>query len=53
MTTININGVKTYSKDILNIRSVSFDYLGHKVYSAEKIQRMLSEEHTSELQSRG
>jgi len=40
MTTININGVKTYSKDILNIRSVSFDYLGHKVYSAEKIQRM-------------
>jgi len=40
MSTITINGIKVYSQNIPNIRSVSFDYLGHKVYSAEKIQRM-------------
>ena len=40
MSTITINGVKVYSAVIPNMRSVSFDYLGHKVYSAEKIQRM-------------
>ena len=40
MSKITINGFKVYSKNIPNIQSVSFDYLGHKVYSAEKLQRM-------------
>lgn len=40
MTQININGIRTYSADITNIRSVSFYTKNHKVYSAEKVQYM-------------
>ena len=41
MSIITINGVKVYSANIDNISSISFDYLNNKVYSAEKIQKMI------------
>lgn len=40
MTNININGVKTITRNINNIVSVDFDYLGNKVYSAQKVRRL-------------
>ena len=40
MSKITINKTSSYNKNIPNIRSISFDYMGGKVYSAEKIQRM-------------
>lgn len=41
MSIITINKTKIYNKDIPNIKSISFNYLGHKVYSAQKIQKMI------------
>ena len=40
MTDITINKLVTITKDLTNIKSMSFDYLGHKVYGAEKIQKI-------------
>ena len=40
MTAININGVTVSYDNIPDISSVSFNYLGNKVYSAQKIERI-------------
>ena len=39
--TIIINKTKTVSADINGINNISFDYLGEKVYSVEKIQKLI------------
>ncbi len=41
MSKININNVKSYNKNIPNIKTVNFNYLGDKVYSAQKIQKII------------
>lgn len=40
MTLFNINKIKHYYKYLPNIKTASFDYMGEKVYSATKVQRM-------------
>jgi len=40
MTKITINNTNVFYRSIPEIKSVEFDHLGHKVYSAQKIERI-------------
>jgi len=40
MTRFNINRKKTFTRDVDGIREVSFDFLGEKVYSATRIEKI-------------